>query len=374
MPRRSDASEAFREQREKAVGIDIAHNLGIALAVGNVPPVDHGHADCQLGGHFDLDIAIPALEELRLEEIGDNRGIVQRAAVRTVLLDIEALEELQHFDHGLGRRRADGRHAGDAILAGQQLVGDIERHHDDRHARAEHDIGRFRVDIDVEFRGRRDVAALEEAAAHHDEFAHAPDDIRRLLEGHCDIGHRTKRAERDGAFRLLAQRVDDEIDRMTGLQLHGRFGQLRTIEAGLAVDMLGGHQLALERRVGAGKNLHVAAIAEFADDTGIAARQPQRHVTCDGRNTEHVDFLAASEGEKDCGGIVLTRVRIDDDFSGFGHVCNFPPVQIERLCRESCPALSSARPQCRQTILRRAIRSRKCEGAMPCAQRRVLPY
>ena len=58
----------------------------------------------------------------------------------------------------------------DPALEGQHLVGDIERHHDDRHAGFHHDVGGFRIDIDVEFGSRRDVAALEKAAAHHHEF------------------------------------------------------------------------------------------------------------------------------------------------------------------------------------------------------------
>ena len=71
-------------------------------------------------------------------------------------------------DADLRAERAEGRRA---LRRGQRLVGDVERHHDDRHAGLQHDVGGVRVDIDVELGRRRDIAALEEAAAHQHDLA-----------------------------------------------------------------------------------------------------------------------------------------------------------------------------------------------------------
>ena len=114
----------------------------------------------------------------------------------------------------------------------------------------------------------RDVAALEEAAAHHHQFADARRDLGRLVERQGDVGERAERAERDGARLFGKQGLDDEIDGVLRLQRHGRLVDYRTVEAGLAVHMFGGHQLADERPVGTGIDLHVAAIAQFADRPG----------------------------------------------------------------------------------------------------------
>ena len=70
------------------------------------------------------------------------------------------------------------------------------------------------------------------------------DDVGRALEGDRDVGQRPERAERDGARGSAPQRVDDEVDAVLRLQRHGGVRQVRAVEAGLAVDMLGGHELA----------------------------------------------------------------------------------------------------------------------------------
>ena len=59
--------------------------------------------------------------------------------------------------------------------------------------------------------------------------------------------------------------------------------------------------------------------AEFADDAGIAAGHPQRHIAGDCRDAEEFDFIRAAEGKHEGGGIVLTGVGVDDDLAGFCH-------------------------------------------------------
>ncbi|EGE55816.1 hypothetical protein RHECNPAF_850054 [Rhizobium etli CNPAF512] len=313
----------------------MAHHLRIALALRHMPPVDHGHADGEFRLDLDLDIAVPAVEKLRLQQIGDHRRIVQRPAVGAVFLDIEAFEEFQHLDHRLGWRRTDLGHALHPVLAGQQLMRHVERHHHDRHARAEDDVGGLRIDIDVELGRRRDVAALEEAAAHHHQFADARDDVGRLLEGHADIGERPERAERHRACRLLAQRLDDEIDGMGRLQRHHRLGERGSVEAGLAVHMLRRHQLAGNRPVGTGEDLRLRPAAKLADDARIAARQRKRHIAGDRRDPQHLQLIGAAEGQHDGGRVVLAGIRVDDDFSCACHDRPVLAMPVAAACTTS---------------------------------------
>ena len=57
-----------------SVGIHLAHDGGVFLAVGNTPPVHHRHAHGQLGAAFDGDVAFAALKQFRLEQVGDHDG------------------------------------------------------------------------------------------------------------------------------------------------------------------------------------------------------------------------------------------------------------------------------------------------------------
>ncbi len=58
-------------------------------------------------------------------------------------------------------RLPNGAEAGDARTIVQHEMAHIERHLGDRDAALEHDIGGFRIDIDVELGGRGGVAAFE---------------------------------------------------------------------------------------------------------------------------------------------------------------------------------------------------------------------
>ncbi|CUX32019.1 conserved hypothetical protein [Agrobacterium tumefaciens str. CFBP 5621] len=275
---------------------------------------------------LDFDVALATLKQFGFDEIGNDGRIVQRAAIRTVFLDVEAFEEFQHFRHGDGRPCANLANAADPGLGRQQLMGDVERHHDNRHAGSEDDVGGLWVDIDVEFRRRCDVAALEEAAAHHHQFLDAVGDLRRLQERQRHIGQRAERAERYGAGGFPHQCFDDEIDRVLLLRLHGRFVENRAIEAGAAVNMFGGDGLAHQRLLGALIDWNIGAPAQFADDADVAARQLQRNVAGDGAQSENVDFLRACESEHDCRCVVLAGIGVDDDFSAFCHV--LPAVEM----------------------------------------------
>ena len=128
LPSRSD------QQSEEAVMVDVAHDGGVLRPLGDAPPVDHRHAHGQLGCGLDGDVAVPALEQLGLQQIGDDARVVQRPAVGTVLLLVEAFEEFEHFRARNADPGAELAEGGDALGCRQRLVGDVERHGDDRHA------------------------------------------------------------------------------------------------------------------------------------------------------------------------------------------------------------------------------------------------
>ena len=73
------------------------------------------------------------------------------------------------------------------------------------------------------------------------------------------------------------------------LQRHRRLGQVRAVEAGLAVHVLGGDQLAHQRPDGAGIDLDVGLAGQFADLAGVLLGQPERHVAGDGGDAEHLE-------------------------------------------------------------------------------------
>src|SRR3546814_8961095 len=72
----------------------------------------------------------------------------------------------------------------------------VERVHGQLHARGEDDVGGMGIDVDVELRRRRRVAALEEAAAHEHDLADSLGHVRRLDDRRREIGERPQGAER----------------------------------------------------------------------------------------------------------------------------------------------------------------------------------
>ena len=132
-----------------------------------------------------------------------------------------------------------------------------------------------------------------------------------------DVGERPERAQRDRAARLVHQRLDDEIDGILFLQRHRRLRQIRPVETGLAVHLLGGDQFAHQRPDRSGIDLDVRPAGEFADLAGVLLGQLQRHVAGDGCDAEHLQFGAA-ERQQDGDGVVLAGIGVDDDLRAWG--------------------------------------------------------
>ena len=130
---------------------------------------------------------LAAREEVWLDQIGDNGGVMERRALGAVFFHIEAFEEVgpsgDHIAH-MGAHVAKARDMGGRC---QGLMGDIQRHDCEGEACGEDDVGRLRVYVDVEFRGRGDVAAFKEAAAHEDDFGDGGFDVGRAGSGRFAI-------------------------------------------------------------------------------------------------------------------------------------------------------------------------------------------
>src|SRR5215831_1599601 len=215
-------SQALHEQGEEGLVVDLAHHQRVFRPLRHAPPVDDRHAHREFRADFDLHIAVPALEELGPNEIGDHARIVEAGALVAIFPRVESFRKAEHFRYGrshLVAETAKGRQPG---RRGDRLVRHIKRHHDDRNASFEDYVGGVRIDADVEFGGRGDVAALEAAAAHQHNFLDARRDFRLANERKRDIGQRADRTQRDRAALLVHQCLDDEIDGM--LLLQGHFG------------------------------------------------------------------------------------------------------------------------------------------------------
>src|SRR5688572_20520428 len=89
------------QKLEEAIRIHVPNVKSILRAVSNPPPVNHRHAERQFVGCVHFDIAVTPRIELRLEQISDHIGIMQRSAIAAIFFFVEALEELQQCDRGV---------------------------------------------------------------------------------------------------------------------------------------------------------------------------------------------------------------------------------------------------------------------------------
>ena len=102
---------------------------------------------------------------------------------------------------------------------------------------------------------------------------------------------------------------------MLRLQGHRRLGQVRTVEPGAAVDVLGGHQRAPQRPDAAGMDRDVGAARELEDLAGIARGPLEADIAGDGDDPEQLDLLRRGQCQQDGDGIVLARIGVDDDLA-----------------------------------------------------------
>jgi len=192
-------------------------------------------------------------------------------------------------------------------------VRHVERGECQRYAGAHHDVGRFRIDMHVEFRMRCHVACDMLRPAHHHDLAQFRGDIRGGLQRRRDIGERAERHEGHRALGPRPHRLDDEIDGMRLLQRHLGLWQVGAVKPGCPVHMLCCHRITAKRAITAGMNRHIGAPGQLADHPRIARGVLQRHVSGHAGQAKNLQLLGAGKGQKDRHRVVLSRIRINDD-------------------------------------------------------------
>ena len=85
------------EERVEALVVGAAEVEHVLRPVGDPPVVGDGHAAGELAHRLDGDVDLPPVEQLRLEQPGDDAGVVERRALAAVFLEVEALGEVEHL-------------------------------------------------------------------------------------------------------------------------------------------------------------------------------------------------------------------------------------------------------------------------------------
>ena len=231
--------------------------------------------------------------------------------VRRVVLDEEVVEL---GDERPGRAR--GAEPLDVRRHHQRLVGDVEADHRHRHAAVEDAPRRLGVDVDVEL-GRRGDVPLGDRAAHDHDPLHVLGRLGVVRQEERDVRQRADRDERDRPGRA-EDPLGEEVDRVLLDRCALRVGQARPVEPGLAMDVGGDEELAGERPVGAGCDVHVPTADELEDAQGVRRRLLERLVPGDRRDAQEVE-LRAREREQERDRVVVPRVAVEQDRRRVAH-------------------------------------------------------
>ena len=173
-------------------------------------------------------------------------------------------------------------------------------------------MGGMWVDINVEFRGRRDVTKLQ-GTAHDRDMFDAASNIRRFDQRHGDVGQRANRHQRDCARRLAAQYVNQRVDRMIRLQLQGWLGQIDTINSAFAMDIFSRLKRLHDRPAATRKHRHVGHPSQLDHLAGIQLGERQRHVAGHSRDRQHLQTVIGGKRQQDRDRIILAGIAINDD-------------------------------------------------------------
>src|SRR3954447_15885380 len=129
----TQAGEAFGQQAEEAVGVEVDADPGVLRTPGAPPQIDHGAPAAELGGAVDLDVAPLGADEVPADDVRDGHRVVHGRAVPGVDVRVEArVEGVQ-----LGHEGPDPAGRAQPLGVGgreQRLVGDVEPDH--RHVQA----------------------------------------------------------------------------------------------------------------------------------------------------------------------------------------------------------------------------------------------
>ena len=108
--------------------------------------VAHGQFRLRFNGY----IALPALEQAWLQQVGHRAGIVKWRTGRLVLRCIVLIEETEHACSGERRPTPQASDSLNAITGAQHLMRYIEAHNRQWSAALKHHLCRLGVDEDIE--------------------------------------------------------------------------------------------------------------------------------------------------------------------------------------------------------------------------------
>ncbi|MCY1454275.1 hypothetical protein D9M71_713270 [compost metagenome] len=139
---------------------------------------------------------------------------MHRAAGDAVVLHVRLDVGVENIHHALARRIVQVSNLFQPRLAGQHLVGDIQRQVSQLDPAFEHHFGSVGIGEQVELGHRRDIAAIEVGAAHDDHFLDAVDDLWRLDQRQSQVGLRAEHGHGDAVRLGTAQGVDQVAHRI----------------------------------------------------------------------------------------------------------------------------------------------------------------
>jgi hypothetical protein len=131
----------------------------------------------------------------------------------------------------------------------------------------------------------------------------------RPYEEH-DVRERSGRDERDRVGRR-ADEAREQLDGPFGHGPHGRFGQVRAVETGGAVNVGGDANRAHERAGRPGSHRDVGPAQQRQDAKGVPGRVLDARIAGHGGDPQDAQ-LGSREGQEDRQGVVMARVTVED--------------------------------------------------------------
>ena len=203
-------------------------------------------------------------------------------------------------------------------------MGEVEAHHGKRPRLVEQDVSGLGVDLDVEL-GNRAPVALVVAATHKHDFLHALNDAGLHAHRHGDVGEGAGGHQRDGAGLGCHDGFHDVVNRMLFLKRARGHGQFHTVEAAFAVNGSGNLLRTHDGAIAARVHGDVRRMGLFQNGARIVGNLVEALVAPNRGYADELD-LRVAERQKQCNGVVVARIAIENDF--FRHDSSFFPILI----------------------------------------------
>ena len=198
-----------------------------------------------------------------------------------------------------------------ASLEHRGAARDVPADHLDRQAGAEDDARRLRIDPDVVFGRRRDVAFAARRAAHDDAAADLLGEAGIARQRQRDIGQRSERHQRQA--RRGVGEAQDRVDRMLALGRAARRRIAAVAEPVAAVEPMRVVERAHQRRGRADEDGDVDA-GDLGGQQRVAGRLFDADVAGDDGQPEHA-HVGRGERHQDRDGVVGSGVGVDEEIA-----------------------------------------------------------